>query len=55
MILEKISTIQNGVLTRCTHLDKEQLILSVMNRELKAIVWLGALLGFAMGCINLLF
>lgn len=35
--------------------ESEKLILEVMNRELKAIVWLGALLGFVMGCINLLF
>ena len=35
--------------------ESEKLILGVMNRELKAIVWLGALLGFLMGCINLLF
>lgn len=35
--------------------ESEKLILQVMNRELKAIVWLGALLGFVMGCINLLF
>lgn len=35
--------------------ESEKLILGVMNRELKAIVWLGALLGFVMGCINLLF
>lgn len=35
--------------------QSERLILSVMNRELKAIVWLGALLGFLMGCLNLLF
>lgn len=35
--------------------ESEKLILDVMNRELKAIVWLGALLGFVMGCINLLF
>lgn len=35
--------------------ESEKLILEVMNRELKAIVWLGALLGFLMGCINLLF
>lgn len=33
----------------------EQLILQVMRKELKAIVWLGALLGFIMGCVNLLF
>lgn len=44
--------------TRINEMDvkeSEELILEVMNRELKAIVWLGALLGFAMGCINLLF
>lgn len=35
--------------------ESERLILEVMNRELKAIVWLGALLGFVMGCVNLLF
>ena len=35
--------------------ETERLILEVMNRELRAIVWLGALLGFLMGCVNLLF
>lgn len=35
--------------------ETERLILEVMNKELRAIVWLGALLGFVMGCINLLF
>lgn len=35
--------------------ETERLILEVMNKELKAIVWLGALLGFVMGCVNLLF
>ncbi len=35
--------------------ESEKLILEVMNKELKAIVWLGALLGFLMGCVNLLF
>lgn len=35
--------------------ESEKLILEVMNRELRAIVWLGALLGFLMGCLNLLF
>ena len=33
--------------------ESEKLILEVMNRELKAIVWLGALHGFVMGCIRL--
>lgn len=35
--------------------ESEELILKVMNKELKAIVWLGALLGFLMGCINIFF
>lgn len=35
--------------------ETERLILEVMKKELNAIVWLGALLGFVMGCINLLF
>lgn len=35
--------------------ETERLILEVMKKELSAIVWLGALLGFIMGCINLLF
>lgn len=35
--------------------ESEKLILDVMDKELKAIVWLGALLGFAMGCVNLMF
>lgn len=34
--------------------ETEKLILKVMNKELKAIVWLGALLGMVMGCVNLL-
>lgn len=35
--------------------ETEKLILDVMKKELKAIVWFGAFLGFLMGCINLLF
>ena len=34
--------------------ETEKLIFKVMDKELKAIVWLGALLGLAMGCINIL-
>lgn len=34
--------------------ETEKLIFQVMNKELKAIVWLGALLGAVMGCINIL-
>lgn len=33
----------------------ERIVFSVMDRELKAIIWLGALLGFLMGLVNLLF
>ena len=35
--------------------DLEQLIFGIMKRELRAIVYLGAMLGFLMGFINLLF
>lgn len=35
--------------------ETERLIFQVMDKELKAIVWLGALLGLVMGSINLLF
>lgn len=34
--------------------ETEKLIFQVMEKELKAIVWLGALLGSVMGCINLI-
>ena len=34
--------------------ETEKLIFQVMDKELKAVVWLGALLGMIMGCINLL-
>ena len=34
--------------------EAERLIFQVMNKELKAIVWLGALLGLVMGSINIL-
>ncbi len=35
--------------------ETEELILKIMKKELKAIVWLGALLGFLMGSINCIF
>lgn len=35
--------------------ESERLILSVMNRELRAIVWLGAALGLVMGIVNIFF
>lgn len=34
--------------------ETEKLIFQVMDKELKAIVWLGALLGMVMGCVNIL-
>lgn len=35
--------------------ETEKIIFQVMDKELKAIVWLGALLGMIMGCVNLFF
>jgi len=35
--------------------ETETIIFQVMDKELKAIVWLGALLGMIMGCVNLIF
>jgi uncharacterized membrane protein YheB (UPF0754 family) len=35
--------------------ESERIILSVMNKELRAIVWLGALLGAIIGTVNSLF
>lgn len=34
--------------------ETEKLIFQVMDKELKAVVWLGALLGLVMGSINLI-
>lgn len=34
--------------------ETEELIFQVMDKELEAIVWLGALLGLVMGSINIL-
>lgn len=56
-ILETIN-IPSIIETRINEMDMdetEKLIFQVMDKELKAIVWLGALLGFLMGFINLLF
>ena len=55
-ILESID-ISKIVRERINEMDvneTEKLIFQVMNKELKAIVWLGALLGMIMGSINLL-
>lgn len=35
--------------------ETEKIIFQVMDKELKAIVWLGALLGTIMGCVNIIF
>lgn len=34
--------------------ETEKLIFQVMDKELKAIVWLGALLGLLMGSVNII-
>lgn len=55
-ILESID-ISKIVRERINEMDvneTEKLIFQVMDKELKAIVWLGALLGLLMGCINIL-
>ena len=54
-ILESID-IRTIVRERINEMDMdetEKLILQVMNKELRAIVWLGALLGTLMGCVNI--
>lgn len=55
-ILESID-ISKIVRERINEMDvneTEKLIFQVMDKELKAIVWLGALLGLVMGCINII-
>ena len=38
-----------------TVLELEKLLLSIMKKELNAVVNLGAVIGFVIGCVNLLF
>ncbi len=54
-ILESIdiSTIVRDRINEMDMDETENLILQVMNKELRAIVWLGALLGMLMGCVNI--
>ena len=54
-ILESIdiSTIVRDRINEMDMSETEKLILQVMNKELRAIVWLGALLGMLMGCVNI--
>lgn len=55
-ILETIN-ISKMIESRINEMDMdetEKIIFQVMDKELKAIVWLGALLGMIMGCINLI-
>lgn len=54
-ILESIdiSTIVRERINEMDMDETENLILQVMNKELRAIVWLGALLGTLMGCVNI--
>ena len=54
-ILETIN-ISKMIESRINEMDMnetEKIIFQVMDKELKAIVWLGALLGMIMGCVNL--
>lgn len=54
-ILENID-ISQIVRDRINEMDMdetEKLILQVMDKELKAVIWLGALLGLVMGCVNI--
>lgn len=54
-ILESID-ISRIVRDRINEMDMdetEKLILQVMDKELKAVIWLGALLGLIMGCVNI--
>ena len=56
-ILETIN-ISKMIENRINEMDMnetEKIIFQVMDKELKAIVWLGALLGMIMGCVNLFF
>lgn len=48
-----ISGIVENRINEMDVLETEKLILEVMNKELKAIVWFGALLGLIMGAINI--
>ena len=48
-----ISSIIESKINEMDMKETESLILKVMDKELKAIVWLGALLGLLMGCFNL--
>ena len=55
-ILETIN-ISKMIESRINEMDMnetERIIFQVMDKELKAIVWLGALLGMLMGCVNLI-
>lgn len=54
-ILESIdiSTIVRDRINEMDMDETEKLILQVMNKELRAIVWLGALLRMLMGCVNI--
>ena len=48
-----IPRIVEGRINEMSMDDTEKLILDLMDKELKAIVWLGALLGMIMGCVNI--
>ncbi len=50
----KIADIVSGRIKGMNVVEAEEIILQVMKKELKAIVWLGAGLGFLMGFVNVL-
>jgi len=47
-----ISTIIEQRINEMDMMEAEQLIHDIAKKELKAIVWFGALLGFLIGCLN---
>lgn len=49
-----IPKIVEGRINEMSMDETEKLIFELMDKELKAIIWLGALLGTIMGCVNLL-
>jgi len=49
-----ISKIIRDRINEMDMMEAEEIVLSVLNKELRAVVWLGALLGFVMGALNIL-
>lgn len=49
-----IAKIVENKINAFDEIELEKMIFGIMQKELRAIIWLGALLGFIMGCLNLL-